>query len=94
MLGSTIFAGDFLTGAATSPLLSFIRRFIVETGQLGLTLAMRRGWHWLFLTIRGRPSVRLLAPIGRMALTWYLLQTVFGIWMFYGLLAARRSWAR
>ena len=28
--------------------------------------------------------MRLLAPIGRMALTWYLLQTVFGISIFYG----------
>src|SRR5262249_46207537 len=28
--------------------------------------------------------VSLLAPMGQMALTWYLLQTLFGIWMFYG----------
>jgi uncharacterized protein len=84
MLGSTISAGHFFTGSAIGPLLSFVRRFVVESGQLGLTLAYAAGMALAFLTIRGRPLVRLLAPIGRMALSWYLLQTVFGIWMFYG----------
>ena len=27
--------------------------------------------------------IRLLAPVGKMALTWYLFQTLFGIWLFY-----------
>jgi len=84
VLGSTIFAGRFLTGSETSPWLSFIRRLLVESGQLGLTLCYAAALALVFLAVRGRRLVRLLAPIGRMALTWYLLQTVFGIWMFYG----------
>jgi uncharacterized protein len=84
MLGSIIFAGGFLSSSAISPLPAFVRRCIVESGQLGLTLAYAAGMALLFLTIRGRPLVRLLAPIGRMALSCYLLQTVFGIWVFYG----------
>jgi uncharacterized protein len=83
VLGSIIFAGGFLTGSATSPLLSFIRRLLVESGQLGLTLSYAAALALVFLAVRGRRLVRLLAPIGQMALTWYLLQTVFGIWMFY-----------
>ena len=76
MLGSTIFSGNFLTGSAIGPLLSFVRRFIVESGQLGFTLAYAAGMALAFLTLRGRTLVRLLAPIGRTALSWYLLQTV------------------
>ena len=33
---------------------------------------------------RWEHAVRSLAPVGQMALTFYLLQTVFGIWLFYG----------
>jgi uncharacterized protein len=84
ILGSTIFAGHFLAGGALSPWLAFVRRFTVESGQLGLTLAYAAGVALAFLTISGRSLVRVLAPIGRTALSWYLLQTVFGVWMFYG----------
>ncbi len=34
---------------------------------------------------RRKRVVLLLAPVGQMALTWYLLQTAIGIWLFYGL---------
>ncbi|MGH9958373.1 MAG: DUF418 domain-containing protein, partial [Pyrinomonadaceae bacterium] len=64
--------------------LSFIRRFLVESGQFGLSLLYAAALALAFLTARWRPAIRLLAPMGRMALTWYLLQTVFGIWLFYG----------
>ena len=84
VVGSTIFAGNLITGATNSPLLSFVRRFLVETGHLGLTLAYASGLGLAFLAARWRPAIRLLAPVGQMALTCYLLQTVFGIWMFYG----------
>ncbi len=83
VIGSSIFAADLLA-ATKSPLISFIRRFVVESGQLGLTLAYASGLALVFLTSRGRSAIRRLAPVGQMALTWYLLQTVFGIWMFYG----------
>jgi uncharacterized protein len=63
--------------------LLFLRRFLVEGGQLGLTLAYAAGLALLFINVRWRPAVRVLVPVGRMALTWYLLQTVFGVWLFY-----------
>jgi len=56
----------------------------LSIGQLGLTLAYASAMALAFLAVRGRRVVRLLAPMGQMALTWYLLQTLFGIWMFYG----------
>jgi uncharacterized protein len=83
-IGSTVFAAKFLAGGAVNPLLAFIRRFIIEGGQLGLTLAYASGLALAFLNPRVNKLVRLTASLGRMALTWYLLQTLFGIWLFYG----------
>jgi uncharacterized protein len=83
LVGNTIFAGGLLSGT-DSPSLAFVRRFLVEGGQLGLTLAYASAVALAFLVVSWRRVIRLLAPIGQMALTWYLLQTVFGIWMFYG----------
>jgi uncharacterized protein len=84
LIGSTVFAGKFVTGGAVNPLLAFIRKFVVEGGQLGLTLAYASGLALAFLNPRVNKLVRLTASLGRMALTWYLLQTMFGIWIFYG----------
>lgn len=84
LVGNTIFAGDLVTSDTTTPFLSFIRRFLVEGGHLGLTLFYAAALALAFLTARWKSAIRSLAPVGRMALTWYLLQTVFGIWMFYG----------
>ena len=84
VVGSTIFAGGLLTGAPHDPWLVFIRRLLVEGGQLGLTLAYASAVALAFLGERWRRVVRPLAPMGQMALTWYLLQTCFGIWLFYG----------
>ena len=64
--------------------LAFVRQFLVEGGQLGLTLAYASAVALAFLVVSWRRVIGLLAPIGQMALTWYLLQTAFGIWMFYG----------
>ena len=83
VVGSSIFAGRLLTGAPANPWLAFSRRLLVEGGQLGLTLAYASAVALAFLVARWRRVVRLLAPMGQMALTWYLLQTLFGIWMFY-----------
>jgi len=83
-VGSSIFAGRLLTGAPHNPWLAFGRRLLVEGGQLGLTLAYASAMALVFLGERGRRVVRRLAPMGQMALTWYLLQTLFGIWLFYG----------
>jgi uncharacterized protein len=83
-VGNTIFASDLPASGTVSPFLSFIQRLLVESGHLGLTLFYAAGLALAFLTTRLNPVIRLLAPLGRMALTWYLLQTVFGIWLFYG----------
>ena len=82
--GSVVFASDLLSGTG-GPALAFLRRFLVESGNLGFTLAFASGLALLFL--RGgaiQRGLRVLAPVGRMALTWYLLQTAAGIWVFYG----------
>jgi uncharacterized protein len=84
VVGSSIFAGKLLTGAPDNPWLAFSRQLLVEGGQFGLTLAYASAVALAFLVARWRRVVSLLAPMGRMALTWYLFQTLFGIWMFYG----------
>jgi uncharacterized protein len=86
LIGSSIFAGNLLVLARNDPRpgLAFLRRLIVEGGQLGLTLAYASALALAFLIPGWRSALRCLAPMGQMALTWYLLQTVFGIWMFYG----------
>ncbi len=84
MIGSFVFAGDFFPGASTAPAWATLKRFVVESGSLGLTLAYACGLALAFHNVRGRRIIRLLAPVGRMALTWYLFQTLVGLWMFYG----------
>lgn len=84
LIGTTVFAFDLLTGTADGPLRPFIRRLLVETGHLGMTLAYASGLALVYLKPSGQRVVRLLAPMGRMALTWFLLQTAFGIFLFYG----------
>jgi len=83
-VGSAIFAGGLVEGARSVPWLAFLRRLIVESGQLGLTLAYASALALASTTGPGRRLMGALAPIGQMALTWYLLQTAFGIWLFYG----------
>jgi uncharacterized protein len=84
LFGNTVFAGSLLDGGHDAPGLVFVRRLLVEGGYLGLTLAYASALALAFLVTRWRRVICLLAPIGQMALTWYLLQTAFGIWMFYG----------
>lgn len=82
-VGETIFAFHLLAGVG-QPMRAVFRRLLVESGHLGMSLAYASGLALAYLTARGRPVVRLLAPLGRMALTWYLAQTLFGIGIFYG----------
>ncbi|MGH9961090.1 MAG: DUF418 domain-containing protein, partial [Pyrinomonadaceae bacterium] len=83
--GNIIVAGKYLDPVAPGSFpISFLRRFITELGYLGLTLAYASGLALLFQTSRWERHLRLLAPVGRMALTCYLLQTLFGLWLFYG----------
>ncbi len=82
LAGNAVFAGDLIAagGFATA----FVHRLATESGFLGMTLAYAAGLALLFLQPRARRLVELLSPLGRMALTWYLLQTLFGIWLCYG----------
>ncbi len=83
--GNIIIAGGYLdTAAVGSFAVSFLKRFLAETGNLALTLAYASGLALLFQARRLGRLLLVLAPVGRMALTCYLLQTVFGIWLFYG----------
>ena len=84
--GNVVFAGQFLDAAAARGgfFFPFLRRLIVELGYLGLTLAIASGLALLFRTTRGRRILQVVSPIGRMALTCYLAQTVFALWLFYG----------
>ena len=84
LTGSALFTATVAADVSGSPALAFARRLLIEAGQMGLTLAYAAGLALLFLSPRWSPAVRALAPIGRMALTWYLLQTLFGVWLFYG----------
>ena len=84
IIGSIVFAGEFFADVKHNPALAFARRLVVESGFLGMTLSYASGLGLLFLLPGWRRIIRWLAPVGRMALTWYLAQTVFGIWMFYG----------
>ncbi|HYW74722.1 MAG TPA: DUF418 domain-containing protein [Pyrinomonadaceae bacterium] len=84
LAGSTVHAARLIKGPGMGPLLAFIRELIVEGGQLGLTLAYASALAFGFLSSSFNRLVRAIAPLGRMALSWYLLQTVFGIWLCYG----------
>jgi uncharacterized protein len=80
--GNIVSTGHYLDYGYGSFLLAFLNRFVSELGYLGLTVAYAAGLAIVFQS--GRMHVRLLSPIGRMALTCYLLQTIFGLWLFYG----------
>jgi uncharacterized protein len=69
-------AGGFAAGFAAC--------LVEESGYLALTLTYAAGLALLFQLPRWSGGLRVLAPIGQMALTCYLLQTVFALWLFYG----------
>lgn len=85
-LGANIVtAGHFLDPlAARGFVFPFLRRSIAEIGFLSLTVAYASGLALLFQTTRWQNRLRVLAPVGQMALTSYLLQTLIGLWWFYG----------
>jgi uncharacterized protein len=79
-----LIAGHYLDAPAAGRfLLPAGRRFVAQTGYLALTLAYASALALLFQT-SWRRYLLVFAPVGRMALTCYLLQTLFGLWLFYG----------
>lgn len=80
-----LIAGRYLNSAAGGGFfLPFARQFIALTGYLALTLAYAAALALLFQISRLKRYLLIFAPVGRMALTCYLLQTLLGIWLFYG----------
>ena len=62
----------------------FASRLVVEVGFLSLSLTYACALALLFQHARWGVHVRRLAPLGRMALTSFLSQTLLGFWLFYG----------
>lgn len=83
LAGNATYAGELLSGAS-DPLPAFLRRLLLEGGYLGLTLAYASGMALLFQHAAWTPVLGVFAPVGRMVLTFYLLQTAIGLWLFYG----------
>ena len=81
LAGSAVYAG--LLGPRPG---TIWRALPVEIGTLALTISYLAA---ALVVWQSRPAGRplaLLVPVGRMSLTNYLLQTAFGLWLFYGYL--------
>lgn len=63
----------------------FCIRMLLRAGPLALGIAYAAGFALLFLRPGWQAWLRTLAPMGRMALTHYLSQSVLGIAIFYGI---------
>jgi len=63
----------------------FAIRILMRAGPLALGIAYATGFALLFLQPAWQRRLQLLAPMGRMALTHYLSQSVLGIALFYGI---------
>ncbi|MFD0738881.1 DUF418 domain-containing protein [Lysobacter koreensis] len=59
-------------------------RMLHDAATMLLGLGYLAGFAWLFGRARWRRGLQWLAPVGRMALSNYLLQTLAGIALFYG----------
>ena len=63
----------------------FVIRMLLRAGPLALGIAYAAGFALLFLQPAWKTRMRVLVPMGRMALTHYLMQSVLGIVLFYGI---------
>jgi uncharacterized protein len=83
LAGNALFAAGLLDGGRGFAI-RFMRELVEQGGFLGLTLAYAAGLALLHATPGWASRVETLAPLGRMALSAYLCQTLFGVWLFYG----------
>jgi uncharacterized protein len=63
----------------------FLIRVLLRAGPLAWGIAYAAGFALLFLRPGWRRALGMLAPMGRMALTHYLSQSLIGIALFYGI---------
>ena len=79
-------AGLFQSGRTEGPIAAFQAAhgaMVAELGNASLSLAWAVGFLWLVTRPTMRRWLLCLAPVGRMALSLYLLQSVLGLLMFY-----------
>ena len=62
-----------------------LRSTVFRLAPLALAIAYAAGFVLLFQRATWRRLLMVLAPLGRMALTNYLMQSVLGIFLFYGI---------
>lgn len=82
--GNVVTVGEYIPATADDPFLGFVRRSTTQLGYLSLTLAYVGMLALLFQRAWWNRVLSPLGAVGRMALTCYLLQTLFGLWLFYG----------
>ena len=68
-----------------APLGRAVVEVITSSGTLALGVAYATGFALLFLRPKWQKRLEVLAPVGRMALTNYLTQTLLGVLIFYGI---------
>ncbi len=71
-------------GRLAASSIAFVAGFIEESGYLALSIAYASTLALLCQSPRWMPVLRRFAPIGQMALTCYLSQTLVALWLFYG----------
>jgi uncharacterized protein len=87
VIGWVLAAGGFHGGGLPDVSGALAAAHAVVVAQLGnavLTVAWASGFLWLTTRPRARRWLLKLAPVGRMALSLYLLQSLLGLLLFYG----------
>lgn len=74
---------DAASPVITDGTFAFLLDVVARAGPLGLGIAYGTGFALLFRWPGWRGRLALLAPLGRMALTNYLMQSVVGLALFY-----------
>jgi uncharacterized protein len=85
IVGNIVNVGNYIpTPASGEFFLAFARSFNNQLGYLSLSLAYAAALALLFQNSGWQRLLSRLGGVGRTALTCYLMQTLFGLWLFYG----------